>query len=407
VVRATAAATNSYFTSNVDATFTVSLAAQVVSWSVSTALTTTDSPKTPSVLASTSGSGAITYSVTSAGLTGCTVNSSTAVLTFTASGSCVVRATAATTSVYLTSYVDVTFTVTLAAPGVPSQPTGVAGNAQVTVTVSAGAGGTTASMTVRAVSDASKTCVVNGTSGSCVVTGLTNGTAYTFTAIATNATGSSSASTASASLTPTLTCAEGGTCIVGSTGPGGGKVFYAPGTTFAAAGLACNTAGVGGISTCRYLEVAPLSWSRETQTPAQTSCQQPATATADPKCSWSGIANGDVGGATRDGSIGAGYAATLAIIASSPTAGRAATAASGYRGGQKTDWYLPSFDELYQMCLVKSSVGGPVSGYFTSSTEVSSRYAEHVRFSDCRFGLPNNGYSKGDLMWVRPVRAFG
>ena len=110
---------------------------------------------------------------------------------------------------------------------------------------------------------------------------------------------------------------------------------------------------------------------------------------------------------TRDGSIGAGYAATLAIIASSPTAGRAATAASGYRGGQKTDWYLPSFDELYQMCLVKSSVGGPVSGYFTSSTEVSSRYAEHVRFSDCRVGLPNNGYSKGDLMWVRPVRAFG
>jgi hypothetical protein len=73
-------------------------------------LTTVDSPKTPLALAATSGNGAITYAVNSAGSTGCTVNSSTAVLTYTAAGSCTVRATAAATSTYLVGYIDVTFT---------------------------------------------------------------------------------------------------------------------------------------------------------------------------------------------------------------------------------------------------------------------------------------------------------
>ena len=53
-----------------------------------------------------------------------------------------------------------------------------------------------------------------------------------------------------------LTCATGGSCIVGDTGPGGGKVFYvrADGGTFTSTGSDCGTA-------CKYLEAAPTDQS--------------------------------------------------------------------------------------------------------------------------------------------------
>ena len=94
--------------------FTLSLASQTLTWAPTTVIFMTETPKTPSSLASALGSPTITYSVTSAGTTGCTVNSSTAVLTFTAVGSCNVRATSSVTSVYESTTKDVTFSITLA-----------------------------------------------------------------------------------------------------------------------------------------------------------------------------------------------------------------------------------------------------------------------------------------------------
>ena len=94
--------------------FTLSLASQTLTWAPTTVIFMTETPKTPSSLASALGSPTITYSVTSAGTTGCTVNSSTAVLTFTAVGSCNVRATSSVTSVYESATKDVTFSITLA-----------------------------------------------------------------------------------------------------------------------------------------------------------------------------------------------------------------------------------------------------------------------------------------------------
>jgi hypothetical protein len=110
------AATNSVGTGSnsvASAAATPTLPTQTVTWSPTTALTTAQSPNTP-LAASSSGDGAITYGVQSAGTTGCTINSSTRVLTFTTAGNCVVRVTAATTSNYLTGYIDATFTVTAA-----------------------------------------------------------------------------------------------------------------------------------------------------------------------------------------------------------------------------------------------------------------------------------------------------
>ena len=92
----------------------------------------------------------------------------------------------------------------VAAPGVPSISTLTAGDAKVTVTVAAATtGGTPASYAVTASpAVAGGACTVTGEYGSCDVTGLSNGTAYTFTATATNAGGTSAVSAASAPVTP-------------------------------------------------------------------------------------------------------------------------------------------------------------------------------------------------------------
>jgi hypothetical protein len=85
---------------------------QSVTWSPTTSLTVGDSPRSPSTLATTSGNGAITYSVTSAGATGCSVGSSTGVLTFSSAGSCTIRASAAATSQWGAGTKSVTFVIT-------------------------------------------------------------------------------------------------------------------------------------------------------------------------------------------------------------------------------------------------------------------------------------------------------
>lgn len=73
-----------------------------------------------------SGGGAISYSVVSAGTSGCTVNSSTGVITATAAGTCVVKATAAAvngTPSYYSSSTNSTFTFTANAPAPSPSPT--------------------------------------------------------------------------------------------------------------------------------------------------------------------------------------------------------------------------------------------------------------------------------------------
>ena len=139
VVRASFTPTNSAtsFPASKDVTFNISRAAQTLTWAPATALLLTASPATPSALATTSGDGAITYSVNNAGATGCTVDSTTAVLTFTAVGDCVVRATAAQTATYSLATKDVTFriaaeeveeAVTPAAPYTGPVPTSLSPN---------------------------------------------------------------------------------------------------------------------------------------------------------------------------------------------------------------------------------------------------------------------------------------
>ncbi len=94
------------------------------------------------------------------------------------------------------------------APSVPLSVTATAGNSSATVSWSAPAninGSAITSYTITAYTAgnvASGTCTAVAPSETCTVTGLTNGTAYTFKATATNGIGTSAQSTASSAVTP-------------------------------------------------------------------------------------------------------------------------------------------------------------------------------------------------------------
>lgn len=122
VVRAGAAASPTHLAGATDVTFTVSRAPQTVTWAPVTAISTITSPLTPSAPAVAPGGAGITYSKLSNTTLSCLVDAATGVLTYSGVGNCVVRATAALTSVYDTAFIDVTFTVSRATPTVTWTP---------------------------------------------------------------------------------------------------------------------------------------------------------------------------------------------------------------------------------------------------------------------------------------------
>lgn len=184
------------------------------------------------------------------------------------------------------------------------------------------------------------------------------------------------------SFARTLTCAQGGICRVGDTGPGGGKVFYVAPTTFTEIGAPCGTG-------CRYLEAA------------QTSTKVKLHWT-DVTAAWSGNTATLIG--TTRISIGAGYSNTGAMIVQSGAGNSgAASLAKAYSGPTgKADWFLPSRDELNELYLQRNVVGGFVNGQYWSSSEKISFEAWNQSLTN---GFLAN-YGKSLALYVRPVRAF-
>jgi hypothetical protein len=126
----------------------------------------------------------------------------------------------------------------------------------------------------------------------------------------------------------------------GDTGPGGGKIIdigFWTGTT-------------------QYLEVAPSTWNGA-QDPVNLALSAQTTTY--------------VGTTAIGSSLGTGYANTLALVANNSTAGYAITTCRAYTGGGKTDWFLPSYDELVLLYNNRTVTGiGPfVSSYYHSSSE--------------------------------------
>lgn len=181
-------------------------------------------------------------------------------------------------------------------------------------------------------------------------------------------------------------CATGGLCNVGDTGPGGGIVFYK-----AVSAFAC---GPTRTASCYYLEAAPAAWSGLTN------------GDADLSINWSGNtvdAVGTGGGDTATATaIGWGYRNTLAAVAQSGNANKAITVARAYRGGGLSDWFLPSKDELNQLYTNRAVVGGFSTQSYWSSSEYSSTRIWMTAFNNG--GNWDNGKDGADR--IRPVRAF-
>ena len=326
---------------------------------------------------------------------------------------------ASTSPTTLTSVTSASFT-TAAAPAsavaVTTQPVGnTSGSALATqpvVRIVDAAGNTittsTASVTVTASGGTlGGTTTVSAVAGIATFTNLTHTTAGTNTLTFASTSPTTLTSVTSASFTTAAaSCAQGGVCALGETGPGGGKVFYVAVSAFTSTGSACAAA-------CWYLEAAPISWSTAVQAApnAQTSCSTAGgtagSVSADPQCLWSGNTGTAVGTslAAGGGAIGKGYANTLAIIGQADggsTAGKAATVARGYQGGSQTDWYLPSYYELTQMSTNRSYLGGYTNGTYWTSTETSGgAHLQYISFTGTAW------LEKYYPNYVRPIRAFG
>ena len=239
-------------------------------------------------------------------------------------------------------------------------------------------------------------------------TSVAAATAYTVTA--TNASGS-----ATRTFTLTVTAIV---YAVGDTGPGGGKIFY-----FATTPFVC---GPTRTTTCTYLEVAPSGWNTGSD-PFRTWAQS-----APDNYILTAVNNDSSPETATATAIGWGYRNTRAIIlqGNTATATSAAALADSYTVTVSSvvydDWYLPSNDELNQMCkwargqawtsdatvcdntgtlnsaTYGASAAGFVADYYWSSSEEERRSAWQQNFFD---GTQTSG-GKGSITYLRPVRAF-
>lgn len=194
------------------------------------------------------------------------------------------------------------------------------------------------------------------------------------------------------------TCVAGGICLVGNTGPGGGIVFYDAGSQQ---------------SWGRYLEYAPYTWSKSPRVFNWCNVND---------FYFTGTVTDSVLRATLGFEIGKGKANTDLMVAGC-TSG-AAVQARAYRGGGKSDWFLPSMDELNELCkfanhqatgdpkiecLPSKSLLGSRGGLeggtkFWSSSEYDANFAWSLYFYVANRGTHPKG--SDDLLTVRPVRAF-
>ena len=162
------------------------------------------------------------------------------------------------------------------------------------------------------------------------------------------------------------------TYIISDRGPAGGWIFYDKGKTS---------------DGWRYLEAAPVDQSKN--------------------AGW-GCVGKSIPGA-QGTAVGTGKSNTLAIVKGCGETGIAAKLCTEYRGGGKSDWFLPSKDELDLMYtnLHKAGVGAfngvTAFDHYWSSSEDGADDAWSRRFAGGRQNTFNKSFK---ALYVRAVRAF-
>jgi len=181
-------------------------------------------------------------------------------------------------------------------------------------------------------------------------------------------------------------CADGGACVVGDTGPGGGVIFYVASSEFSSPGSDCS-------SYCLYLEAAPRP------------------SGGDISLTWATGSNQSQFVSGADGTaIGTGRQNTLDIRAQTGNVAASSAAMYAYEFTTEgaTDWFLPSSAELNLMSapLARSATGvtiGSSSWYWSSSeaTYGSGDLAVVRWLADGSLGTAN----KNEARLFRPIRA--
>jgi hypothetical protein len=182
-----------------------------------------------------------------------------------------------------------------------------------------------------------------------------------------------------------LSCANGGPCSIGQTGPGGGLIFITPTTT--------------GNTTGKYFEAAPSGWSGSGTDPLGKLCTNATS----------------VAGASET-AIGTGETNTNLFAASADCGPSAADTATALILGDKDDWFLPSYDELKEMySKLHKAVGGALGGFNTSGMTdylSSSDHPSLIGYAMYGWFGSSDGVggwgltSKTELWAYRPVRSF-
>ena len=220
---------------------------------------------------------------------------------------------------------------------------------------------------------------------------------------------------------------------VGDRGPGGGIVFYVSAASFASPGSTCNTAGAGGISACKYLEVAPATW-QDTTAPYT-------DVTSDATYMWSALGRAttqDITTASTEGivansaseklnwKIGQGFYNTSLMNTSTTSAAKDAVLA--YAGSSTAgQWFIPSMNELNELCkyakgqttgnltvvcassaTLKTGTTSDLEGFvasvsYASSSEASTTNAYFRNFSN---GTHSSISKSSIARQIRPIRAF-
>jgi hypothetical protein len=177
------------------------------------------------------------------------------------------------------------------------------------------------------------------------------------------------------------TCAQGGGCEVGDTGPGGGTIFYiSPTAINAATGI--STGG-------KYLEVAPLNWSGLSieSTTAWAKATTPVTGTL--------------------ATLGSGAENTRLINNALTTNSVAAKVAADLVLNGKSDWFLPSTLEVKEMydALYAAGLAGnlSVANYWSSTQGSTTSQADTYWFGSGGLVSPTN---KLQSYALRPIRAY-